>query len=307
MKKKTQRKVTVWLAVLCLVLFLLFAYICNLPGRIIIISDYLKLVSDPDNLERLRYAPAFYVFDTADCEDLISIGYAEFVFPFGEIETVSIKDFQRVWISSPNALMVIPSPVLLEGHARKEDAKDYLAFYTYAGGEFKQRNKRFEQYDIKMWELDFEDPFNFTKTMYEVQPGEFYSKLFGRFSDMYVHEKMLEFKNSHLFGKSEVFFFETETVKGRVDISKEINSLNVVLLWDLEQTIMFLAGFEFTEQISNDKIISGMKEYIRSFSLHTDIIKSSSGDLRSIIVEALSKYDYVDSPDSESDLGHLDD
>lgn len=305
MKKTTQQKVTVLLAVLCLVL--LFAYICNLPGRIIIISDYLKLVSDPDNLERLRYVPAFYVFDTADCEDLISIGYAEFVFPFGEIETVSIKDFQRVWISSPNALMVIPSPVLLEGHARKEDAKDYLAFYTYAGGEFKERNKRFEQYDIKMWELDFEDPFNFTKTMYEVQPGEFYSKLFGRFSDMYVHEKMLEFKNVHLSGKSEVFLFQTNAVKGNVEIPHDKSRPCMVIVWSSDQLAMLMTAINFSEEITEAEKISGIKKYIRSLYLHTDIINSSLGDLQSFIAETLSKYEYFEGSKSERNINHFDD
>ena len=281
------------LALICIVI-LLIVFLHPIDKRIDILTDYRELLSDQNAVERLESVPPIKKWNHESDDKPVSIGYASFSFPFGEIFTIS-EEHKRVIIDSDKVKVHFSLMLLDDFSVDLEHPGKYLPYLIYKGGTFKVRDEKYQQYDIALAKHTLNIPrYEFHKEIHKLTPKPIISLLFMDFDDLYLYERLLEIKNSNLWG-GEVFLFETDNLKGMVErldrMEEEHNyaSCHIVLAWDLENKIYQLVQIiSYVEEVTEDKI----QQFVSSLTYDMDVIESNADDLRPVILKALRNYKF---------------
>ncbi len=293
------KKMGVFILILLLCFVGLLSYRLHPIGkRLDILSDYQQLLADPDAMERLEYVPEIKHWESVWPKDSISIGYASFIFPFGDIQHIR-ETSKRVCIDSDLAEVSFVLYQLKNFSIGWTQATDQLQGLTHAGGSVQVQKEKYREHDASLFEIKSGVPsYEFSKTVHDIKPKPMLSLLFTDFDDLYLYEKLLEIKNSELWNRNG-FLFETDTLKGMVkrqdwmEADHDYSSCTVISVWDSENTLYQLIqimsrGDAITEQ--------EIQQFVSSLSYRMPAIESNCENLRPIILEALQQNAYYVRP-----------
>ena len=294
------KKFSIYLLVLLSLCFVgLLAYRLHPIGkRLDILLDYRQLLSDPDAAERLAFVPEIKHWSSVWPKDSISVGYASFAFPFGEIQHIS-ETPQHVCIDSDQAEVKLVLYLLDDFSVCRGLLSNQLPGLTYAGGSVQMREEKYRKHDTALLEIKSGVPsYEFHKTVVALTPKPLLSLLFVDFDYLYLYEKLLEIKNSELW-RGHVFLFETDTLKGMVErqdwleAEHDYSSCYLISVWDSENKIyQLIQVMSNTDDITEQEI----QQFVSSLSYQMYVIDSNSEDLRPIILDALEQNAYYVQP-----------
>lgn len=281
------------LAFMCFVM-LMITLLHPIGMRIDILKDYKQLLSDPESVIRLESISPIKTWEHYIADDVISIGYASFSFPFDEIFEIG-EENKRVFIDSDKAKVQFVFSLLDDFPDDSESSESNLPALVYKGETVKVRDDKYKKYDIALNKFELSIPsYEFHKEIHKLKPKPILSLLFMDFDDLYLYERLLEMKNSNLWG-GKVFLFETDSLKGMVErldrMEEKHNYANcyMVLAWDLENKIYQLVQIiSYMDEITEDEI----RRFFSSLSYDMDVIESNSDNLKPIILKALQKSEY---------------
>lgn len=288
MKKKTLKKVIITAGLLfCVILFLCFV---EIEGRVEILSDYKKLISDPEILQRLETVPPVKKIKFTPDEEAFSIGYASFSFPFGEIESIR-KERSRIRITCNDITMILNELLFVpKNPLSRAELEKNLPIITFAGSSPKLLDEKFYKYEINLQERYYH-VMKYEKKMCSVVPKSKFSLVFMKFDELYIYEKLLENKNQLLI-KYDVIFLETEVVKVLVEKTK-LDKNNITLIWvyDTDSRIIQCIHMHYTDSTTSAEV----EQLIASFSFDMNLIMSEDFNLEKAVHEALIQNDkYID-------------
>lgn len=285
------KKLTISLFILLLCFIALLAFRLRPIGRRVgVLMDYQKLLSDPDAARRLAFVPDTKNWSYVWPKDAITVGYASFSFPFGDIEQIT-ETSRRVTIDSDRAqvnlvLYLLEDFVFGRGRPGKQ-----LPGFTYAGGSVQAQKEEYRRHDIAFVETISHLPgYEFHKAVHALKPKPLLSLLLADFDYLYLYEKLMETKNAELWDE-DVFLFETEDLKGVVDRQQWDRAGNYIIsIWNAEGTVyqVIQVAFQQPGAVTEQEI----RQFITSFSYQSHVIESNSENLRPIILEALQQNAY---------------
>jgi len=269
--------------------------------RFEILSDYSKLLSDPDALKRLEADVPVKALGHVQSDQPFSIGYASFDIPFGDVLTIS-REYHRIYVNTLNEKVNIPFPLYQDAFADEhvEDAMKNLPSFTLKGGDLAESDKKFSKYELSIAQWAWDTP-NFEQKQYifNLKPEPLLKLLFMDFEQLYFYEKLIETKNAEL--AYDPFLFQTETVDGMVErhVSAKSGINYYILLYDKHDKIyQLIAIHPIWEDIPQGKLV----EFISSFSFTPGRMEKKPDNLEAIVDESLQQYDcYL--PVSETETG----
>ncbi len=263
----------------------LFAVIFT-PERNKMLSDYRQLTSDVEIRERLEYVPSIKRLSSICPIDEVFVGYATFVFPFGEIDDID-SEYPMITLNSNTVMMRLSNLSYSETFIENSDAIALNYALTFEGGKVKlKESDAFDKYDALLMEIQRAAPFEFYKRVFTATPKNFISLLLMPFENLYLYVKMLEIKNQSLIGY-DVTLFETDHINGTIDRSKA--DANHVLIQINERNQRFAQAV----LIQSNDIISDrdVDDFLSSFRYHVETVHSRHSELPEVIAEALSGSD----------------
>lgn len=300
MKKARLTKILSFVLAGYLVLVIVFLH--PILGRIDILSDYNRLLSDPDALKRLESEPSLKKWGSLNDDDTVSLGYASFSFPFGEILTIT-QEYSHVIIESVPVRINLSCSVLADYPVDKEHPETFLYALTYKGGDIKAREEKYQKYDMALWKLERNTPmYEFHKKILMQKPKSIASICLMNFDDLYIYEKFLEMKNADLW-TGEKYLFETDKLNGSVqeldftEKQDDYTSCYMISIWDLDNKVFQLVQVvSYFDKIKEEDI----RRFVSSFSFNMDVIESNAEDLKPVILKTLEKNEkYVPTMDND--------
>lgn len=273
---------------------LLISILHPILKRIDILTDYKQLLSNQDAMNRLNSIPPIRVWEHDPKDGAISIGYASFDFPFGEIFEIR-EESKRVFIDSDKAKVQFVFSLLDDFEVDLESPEKYLPALTFKGGKAQVSEEKYKKNDIDLWKLEVNTPtYEFKKKVLDAKPKSFSSVFFMDFDDLYIYEKLLEIKNAQL-RVGVTYLFTTDNLSGMVQRQDRIEKENnyaccyMILICDTENIIYQLVQIiSYMDEVTEQQI----KQFVLSLNYDMEIIQSRSDDLGSVIYEALKDNEY---------------
>ena len=215
-KPKVKRWAIVVVCTLVLVILLTIVF----HRRIGLLSCYYQLVTDPDLRERLDFTPAEEKWSVSEEKETLSLGYAKFGWPFGEIESISVYD-PSVLICSESVDLLISSRACYDGVDYEESQEDR----DKVGYEQRMVPRRgqlvfvpWERSDIekRLEAQGFYDPYSDYRQMMNTVPMPFIDVLFMGADDLFTYVYMLEHK-CYKYRGGPAMLFEREDIRGFIN------------------------------------------------------------------------------------------
>jgi hypothetical protein len=259
-----------------------------LREHISLLWAYSKLTSSDEVLQRLQQTPPpvkFWKSLPDNKQDLISVGYAEFVYPSGEISGISCSEHGSVKIISPVGEIAFSTLTLwkkaLEEAAQKLPLHENR-FYL-ENGSLAITQGKLSKGELKIMQLVADDDYSYKKSIMTTYPKSLFSLLFMSTKDLYVYEQMIEMKNMWL-KNTKSLFFETENIKGIVILPYNDPKHVTVEIWDSK--MRFFQGISIKQKESFS--IEPIQTFLSSF--HYTVEPCSSDEISTLILETVRNH-----------------
>ena len=303
-----------WLILIWVSIALLTGLIWVARERIELLIYYKQLVSSDEIRQRLEYVPQIKSWRYIEDNNKISIGCAEFTYPFGTIASIS-SPLAGVIINSPSVRTVISCPVsyieikTLQNLENEPDC-NYKQRAVLKGGKVVLVPYELSEREKAICKMEAIEPYSFKQRLMMSQPKSFFAIMCMDMDELYLYEYMLELKNAELKNVelnnigvpdngNKAFFFETDYIKGFVTSSKKKLYSNansprsvgpidwVISIWDPKKKIHQLIIVNCSDKLLlQDEI----KKLCSSYRYVIDSIPDDYNDLRNLISNSIKQF-----------------
>lgn len=282
---RTKRRRAVLLVLLVLTC-LLIALGPSLRKRFDLLKAYVQLTSQSDANTRLEYIPPTVVLNEAPTGQVMSIGCAEFVWPFGRIESVEWR-FGEVVIAGQNILVRagLPYDPRKRAEATLKDEQYTSRSWIEISGT-KPRTVHFEQVaerETFLLRQEAENPYAFKKDVMSMKPKPLAELTFMGRRKLEVHQHLLQMK--YLGYDPAMYFFETPTIRGYAETIAGDPRHLYIDLWDPNKKNEGHALIHRLSEVADDRI----QQFLASFRYTVDSVQSEDA-LEEMVQEVISKH-----------------
>ena len=287
----TKRKLKIRLLVtafICVIILVTFAA----RIRIELVYDYLRLVSNESTKQFLMQETPTEILERDDQSQRMSVGYAEFHYPFGEITKI-YTSLATVKIESQMCKTFLSNIVDYGRPIDKEKSLSLLLDGTigmYKRGRLVKIPARFADLEHRMQNTSWMDPYAFHQNLMAAKPKSLISVLLMDKFELYSYISYLENKNLHNRGFSS-YFFETDSIRGMAETPRFTKTnAHIIILWDQSKKLKQIISVEGQEPVSKDLVL----KLLSSFRYTVDSLPTELEQQQNLILDAVKDHPAYD-------------
>jgi uncharacterized protein YtpQ (UPF0354 family) len=260
--------------------------------RIELICNYLRLVSNKETNQFLTQDTPTEILEADDQSPRMSVGYAEFHYPFGKITKI-YTSLATVKIESQMCKTSLSNIV---DYGRPIDEEETLSLLLdgtigmWKRGRLVKIPVKFADLEHRMQNIRWMDPYAFHRGLMAAKPKSLISVLLMSKFDLYTYVSKLENKNLHNRGFNS-YFFETGYIRGMVETPRFIKpNAQIIILWDQNKKLKQIISIEGKEPVSKDLVL----KLLSSFRYTIDLLPTELEKQQTLILDTIKNHPAYD-------------